>query len=159
MMYRRLHRDKAGELLSAARADVGMTLDELATAIGVEPGVHAAWERGDEQPDEAALVEARRVTRLRPSIVLALCADEILHAADRHRLVDVRVFGSALRGHDTEVSDIDLLVGTTCATSLFDLGGFALAVEEMTGFPVDVLTDDLRGDPHFEHVLEEAVPL
>ncbi|MFJ4220643.1 nucleotidyltransferase domain-containing protein [Curtobacterium luteum] len=158
-MSRRLHRQKAAELLSAARSDVGMTLVELANAIGVEPELVAMWERGDAYPDETALAKARRATRLRPSIPLALFADDILLEAEHHHVVDVRVFGSAVRGHDTERSDIDLLVGTTSDTSLFGLGAFVLAVEELTGFPVDVLTDDLRGDPHFEHVLAEAVPL
>ncbi|MGN6408141.1 MAG: nucleotidyltransferase family protein [Curtobacterium sp.] len=70
------------------------------------------------------------------------------------------MFGSAVRGQDTEASDIDLLVSTTPATSLFDLGGFAHAVESMTGFPVDILLDDfLDEDVHFRHVLVEAVPL
>lgn len=159
MVIRPLPSDKAAELLSAARSDVGMTLVEVATSIGVEPDLLAAWERGDACPDDATLAEARAATRLRPSIPLALFADEILLAAERCHVVDVRVFGSAVRGHDTEHSDIDLLIGTTPETSLFDLGAFVLAVEELTGFSVDILIDDLRGDPHFEHVLAEAVPL
>lgn len=47
----------------------------------------------------------------------------------------------------------------TPATSLFDLGGFAHAAESITGFPVDIRTDDLDGDVHFRHILDEAVPL
>lgn len=69
------------------------------------------------------------------------------------------MFGSTVRGQDTDASDIDLLVSTTPATCLFDLGGFAHAVGSMTGFPVDVLMDDLEEDEHFRHVLVEAVPL
>ena len=95
----------------------------------------------------------------RPSIPLAVHADDVIVAAHRFRLENVRVFGSTIRGRDTVDSDIDLLVSLTAATSVFDLGGFAHAVESITGFPVDVLTDDLDGDVHFRHVFDEAVPL
>lgn len=71
----------------------------------------------------------------------------------------VRAFGSAVRGEDTEHSDIDLLVALSPDASLFDLGGFADAVEQMTGFAVDLLTDDQTDDEHFAHVLQQAVPL
>ncbi|QSB24780.1 nucleotidyltransferase family protein [Curtobacterium sp. 24E2] len=86
-------------------------------------------------------------------------ADSILEEARRFHLDNVRVFGSALRGQDTEQSDIDLLVSLTPAASLFDLGGFAHVVERLTGFDVDILTDDLEDDEHFAPVLAEAVPL
>lgn len=151
--------EKVAALLHAARSDVGMTVGDVAAAAGVNRELLSAWEVGDGAPEAWELARILRTVRLRPSVPLALHADEILDAADRHHLVDVRVFGSAVRGHDTEDSDIDLLVGTTASTSLFDLGGFALAIEGLTGFQVDVLTDDLGADPHFAHVLAEAVPL
>ncbi len=63
------------------------------------------------------------------------------------------------RGRDTPASDIDLLVTPERGTDLFDLGAFVVAVESLTGFPVDVITADLSGDEHFSRVLDEAVPL
>ncbi|MBK0297371.1 nucleotidyltransferase domain-containing protein, partial [Bacillus sp. S34] len=70
---------------------------------------------------------------------------------------NVRVFCSAIRGQDNENSDIDLLVSLTPGASQVDLGGFAHEVEAITGFDVDLLTDDLEDDEHFRHVLDEAV--
>ncbi|WP_258370815.1 nucleotidyltransferase family protein [Curtobacterium sp. MCLR17_034] len=86
-------------------------------------------------------------------------AATILDEAKRFHIENVRVFGSAVRGHDTEHSDIDLLVSLAPAASLFNLGGFADEVERLTGFEVDVLTDDLADDEHLAYVLDEAVPL
>ncbi|WJY00221.1 nucleotidyltransferase domain-containing protein [Curtobacterium sp. 458] len=151
--------EKVAALLCAARSDIGMTLEDVAAAADIDPALLSAWEVGDGTPETSELARILRTVRLRPGVPLALHADEILDAADRHHLVNVRVFGSAVRGHDTEDSDIDLFVGATSSTSLFDLGGFALAVEGLTGIEVDLLIDDLGDDPHFAHVLAEAVPL
>ncbi|WIB12015.1 nucleotidyltransferase family protein [Curtobacterium sp. MCPF17_052] len=98
-------------------------------------------------------------TEMRPSIPLAVHSDDIRVEATRHRLRDVRVFGSVVRGADTAGSDIDLLVRTEPGADLFDLAGFVVAVEAVTGFPVDVLTEDQLDDEHFAHVRDDAVPL
>lgn len=71
----------------------------------------------------------------------------------------MRVFGSAITGRDTETSDIDLLVSVSDSTSIFDLGGFTAAVEEIAGFRVDVLTDRQVDNPHFLYASTEAVKL
>ncbi|MDM7891143.1 helix-turn-helix domain-containing protein [Curtobacterium caseinilyticum] len=136
-----------------------MSQSGLATAAGMQQPSISAYESGRKRPRPETLERILRAARTRPSIPLATYADEVLRAAARFHLRDVRVFGSAVRGHDTELSDIDLLVGLTPEASLFDLGGFAHEVEELTGFPADVLTDDLTDDDHFRHVLDEAVPL
>lgn len=151
--------ERSAALIRASREDVCMSRSSLGSAAGVDPSTIEAFEAGTEQPSEAVLARVLRAARLRPSIPLAIFADEIIAVAREFQLRDVRVFGSTVRGHDTDASDIDLLVSTTPATSLFDLGGFAHAVETMTGFPVDVLLDDLEDDEHFRHVLVEAVPL
>jgi Nucleotidyltransferase domain len=52
----------------------------------------------------------------------------------------VRVFGSVARGEAVETSDVDLLVAPGPDTTLFDLSGFALDVEEIVGRHVDVAT-------------------
>jgi hypothetical protein len=49
------------------------------------------------------------------------------------------VFGSVARGEAVETSDVDLLVAPGPDTTLFDLSGFALDVEEIVGRHVDVL--------------------
>ncbi|QCR42811.1 DNA-binding protein [Curtobacterium sp. SGAir0471] len=151
--------ERAAELIRAAREDVGLSQSALATAAGMQQPSISAYESGRKQPRPETLQRILRAARARPSIPLALYADDVLRAAERFHLRDVRVFGSAVRGEDTEQSDVDLLVGLAPGASLFDLGGFAAAVEDLLGFAADVLTDDLVGDEHFRHVLDEAVPL
>lgn len=151
--------ERAGELIRAARDDLGLSQSDLAAAARMKQPTISAYESGRKQPRPETLDRILRAARVRPSIPLALYADDVLEQAARFHLSNVRVFGSAIRGQDTEDSDIDLLVALTPDASLFDLGGFAHEVERITGFAVDVLTDDLDDDPHFAHVLDEAVPL
>ncbi len=117
--------DRAADLLRAAREDVGMSQSALASAAGMQQPTISAYESGRKQPRGETLARLLRAARVRPSIPLALYADDILRAAERHHLTNVRVFGSAVRGQDHEDSDIDLLVSLTPDASLFDLGGFA----------------------------------
>jgi len=151
--------ERAAELIRAAREDLGLSQTGLAAAAGMQQPTISAYESGRKRPREESLRRILKAAHTRPSIPLAIYADAILDEAKRFHLEDVRVFGSAVRGQDTEHSDIDLLVHLTPAASLFDLGGFAHEVERITGFEVDVLTDDLEDDEHFAHVLDEAVPL
>jgi hypothetical protein len=149
-----------GTLIRAARQDIGMSMDRLAAAAGVPSADLRRFEECAARPAPAVLERILSAAQLRPSIPLALEARAVAELAEQHHLLDVRVFGSLVRGRDTAASDIDLLVTTTPETTLFDLGGFAHGVEERTGFPVDILTDDdLHQDPYFAHVLDEAVPL
>lgn len=151
--------ERAADLIRAARTDVGMSQTSLAAAAGMQQPTISAYESGRKRPRPESLERIMAAARTRPSIPLAVYADEILTEAKRFHLENVRVFGSAVRGQDTEDSDIDLLVSLTPTASLFDLGGFAHEVEAITGFEVDILTDDLGDDEHFRHVLDEAVPL
>lgn len=50
---------------------------------------------------------------MRPSIALATHRAAVREIAHRHRVCDVRVFGSVVRGEDIDGSDIDLLVEPT----------------------------------------------
>ena len=65
---------------------------------------------------------------------------QILAAASQRGLRDVRGSGSVARGEAIETSDVDLLVAPGPDTTLFDLSGFALDVEEIVGRHVDVAT-------------------
>ena len=79
--------------------------------------------------------------------------------AGQYRTANPRVFGSTLHGTDAEGSDLDLLVDALPDTTLFDLGGLQVELEELLGVSVDVLTpEDLPA--HFRaKVLAEARPL
>lgn len=151
--------ERAAELIRAAREDVGLSQTDLAVAAQMQQPTISAYESGKKRPRPESLERIMAAAHTRPSIPLAVYADDILVEAARFHLENVRVFGSAVRGQDTEESDIDLLISLGPGASLFDLGGFADAVENITGFSVDLLTDDLEDDDRFRHVLDEAVPL
>lgn len=77
---------------------------------------------------------------MRPSQALRQHREAICLAAARYRVVNPRVFGSALHGNDREGSDLDLLVDPLPGTTLFDLGGLQDELQELLGVSVDVLT-------------------
>ena len=58
---------------------------------------------------------------MRSSEALTIHCDAIRgDIALRHRVTNVRVFGSVLRGEDTDDSDLDLLVEPTSETTMMD---------------------------------------
>jgi uncharacterized protein len=83
----------------------------------------------------------------------------ILAAARRRGVHDVRVFGSVARDEADAGSDLDLLVAPGPGTTLFDLSGFALDVEEIVGRHVDVATPGGLKARIRDRVLAEAVDL
>jgi predicted nucleotidyltransferase len=96
---------------------------------------------------------------MKPSKALRLHRDEIRKIVERHRTRNVRVFGSVVHGKDTDGSDLDLLVDPEPKTTLLDLGGLQIELEEVLGVPVDVLTPcDLPARLR-EQILREASPV
>lgn len=65
--------------------------------------------------------------------------DEIVDAAARHGVRNVRVFGSVARGEDTAESDVDLLVDLDPGVGMFAVGALESELEEMLGREVDVV--------------------
>lgn len=96
---------------------------------------------------------------MRPSQALALRRNEVLALTAKSKTRNVRVFGSARNGKDQEGSDLDLIVDPLPGATLFDLGGLQVALEELLGVRVDLLTPgDLPG-AFRERVLKDAVPV
>lgn len=85
--------------------------------------------------------------------------EDILRTASKHGAYNVRIFGSVARGDADEQSDLDLLVDMETGRSLFDLGGFLTDLEELLGYPVDVVTEKGLKDRIKSRVLSEAIPL
>ena len=96
---------------------------------------------------------------MRPSEALKLHRDRIREIALSHRVTNPRVFGSVLRGEDTEDSDLDILVEPTKETTLMDIGAIQLEISELLKISIDVLTP--RALPEkFRHIVEqEAQPI
>lgn len=95
----------------------------------------------------------------RPSEVLRTNREFIRDVALLHRTENLRVFGSVLRGEDTESSDLDLLVDPLPGATLLDLGAIQIELEEALGIAVDVLTPGDLPERFRAQVLSEAVPV
>lgn len=96
---------------------------------------------------------------MKPSDVLRRRVDTIREAAARFHVRNPRVFGSVLHGTDTDGSDLDLLVDPQPGTTLFDLGGLQVELEDMLGVPVDVVTPGDLPARIRAQVIAEARPL
>ena len=94
---------------------------------------------------------------MHPSIALQQHRDEIRRIALSHRVTNVRVFGSALRGDDTEESGLDLLVEPTSETTLMDIAKIQVEVAKLLSLKVDVLTPNALPDKFRARMLTEAV--
>lgn len=94
---------------------------------------------------------------MRPSLALQAHRLAIREIAARHRVLNVRVFGSALHGDDTEGSDLDLLVEPTAETTLMDIAKIQVEVARLLHVGVDVLTPNALPDKFRAQVMAEAV--
>ena len=66
------------------------------------------------------------------------------------------MFGSVLRGEDTETSDLDILVDPTLETTLLDIDAIRHELHRLLGVPVDVLTPNALPERFRARVLAEA---
>ncbi|HTY48087.1 MAG TPA: nucleotidyltransferase family protein [Steroidobacteraceae bacterium] len=96
---------------------------------------------------------------MKPSSALALHRDDVRRLVERSRACNPRVFGSVLEGKDTESSDLDILVDTLPGVTLFDLGGLQVALQDLLGVSVDLLTPGDLPQRLREQVLREAIPV
>jgi len=96
---------------------------------------------------------------MRPSQVLGRHRQEVRRVVARHRASNARVFGSAMRGEDTEESDLDLLVDPREDMTLFDIGAIRMELRQLLGVEVDVLTPRALPESFRERVLKDAVPV
>lgn len=96
---------------------------------------------------------------MRPSEALDANRDAIRRVVESHRARNARVFGSVLRGEDTDSSDLDILVDPTLETTLFDIGAIRHELGKLLGVPVDVLTPNGLPDKYRARVLAEADPV
>ena len=97
---------------------------------------------------------------MRPSEALALHRMDIRRVVEQNGARNPRVFGSVVRGEDTDESDLDLLIdaieGTTTLTSLVRI---RREIESLTGVHTDVVTPMGLRERYREAVLAEARPV
>lgn len=96
---------------------------------------------------------------MRPSLLLEANRIAVREIALRHRVGDVRVFGSVVHGDDTDCSDLDVLVEPTDETTLMDIAAIQLELERLLGITVDVLTPNALPDKFRSQVIAEALPV
>jgi len=96
---------------------------------------------------------------MKPSVALALNRAAIRHVVESHRARNARVFGSVLRGQDTDSSDLDILIDPTPETTLFDIGAIRHELVKLLGVQVDVLTPNALPENFRTMVLAEARPV
>lgn len=96
---------------------------------------------------------------MKPSVALDQKRSAVRDAASRFRTANPRVFGSVLHGDDRDGSDLDLLVDALPGTTLFDLGGLQVELEELLGVPVDLLTPGDLPLKYRDQILAEASPV
>ena len=96
---------------------------------------------------------------MKPSDALRINRVAIRRVVEAHRASNVRVFGSAAHGDDTDGSDLDLLIDPSPETTLFDIGAIRHELRTLLGVPVDVLTPMALPDSLREVVFADAVPV
>lgn len=85
--------------------------------------------------------------------------DAVRRLVEQCRARNPRVFGSVLSGKDTEQSDLDILVDPLPGTTLFDLGGLQIALEDLLCIKVDLLTPGDLPRRSRDKLLREALPV
>ena len=83
----------------------------------------------------------------------------IRETVSRFRETNPRVFGSVLHGSDKDGSDLDSLVDVLPGTTLFDLGGLQMKLEQLLGVSVDVKTPRVLPARFRDQVVSEALPV
>ena len=96
---------------------------------------------------------------MKPSEALALHRSAIRRVVASHNASNPRVFGSVLRGEDTESSDLDILIEPTATTTYFDIGVIRHELLTLLGVSVDVLTPGSLPERFRAKVIAEARPV
>ncbi|MGG1944014.1 nucleotidyltransferase family protein [Trinickia sp. NRRL B-1857] len=96
---------------------------------------------------------------MKPSIALNAYRAEICRIVEDNRASNARVFGSVLRGEDTDESDLDLLVEPLPGMSLINVGIIRYKLADLLGVAVDVLTPNALPDNFRARVLAQAQPV
>jgi predicted nucleotidyltransferase len=96
---------------------------------------------------------------VRPSTALNAHRAEVRSIIEANRASNARVFGSVLRGEDTEESDLDLLVEPNPGMTLLNVGTIRYKLSELLGVQVDVLTPNALPEKFRATVIAEAQPV
>ena len=164
----------ASALIRQARERAGLTQSELARAAGTSQPTLAAYETGAKSPSVRSLDRIIRAAGGSLDVKLKVApaaqgqlldelrenANAIRELGRERKIRNIRVFGSAARGEESNASDVDLLVDfDPVRYGLLPLVGFAQDVRAIIGRNVDATTSALLRDDVRVQALAEAVPL
>ena len=89
--------------------------------------------------------------------------EQIYHIAAKYRIRKVYVFGSAARGDNNEISDVDFLVEMYDDASALGIGGFQFEVQQLLGIEIDVIPTfvlpKVNDQDFVQNIQSEAVAL
>jgi len=106
-----------------------------------------------------AMASRRKATARGKDVTLIQLRPIVLRVARRYGAKNVRVFGSFARGEQTKRSDLDLLVEMPENSSLLDLAGLKVDLEEAIKRKVDVVPARSIKPLLRDRILSEARPL
>mgnify|MGYP002737844341 FL=1 len=164
----------ASALIRQARERAGLTQAQLARAAGTSQPTLAAYETGAKSPSVRSLDRIIRAAGGSLDVKLKVAptaqgelldelrehANAIREVGRERKIRNIRVFGSAARGEESDASDVDLLVDfDPVRYGVLPLVGFAQDVRAIIGRNVDVTTSALLRDDVRVQALAEAVPL
>jgi predicted nucleotidyltransferase len=96
---------------------------------------------------------------MKPSEVFAQHRDTIRRIVLESGMTNPRIFGSVLHGDEVDGSDLDLLIDVPPRTGLLEIALVQVALEQVVGVKVDLLTPEDLPLKFRSHVLAEAVPV
>ncbi len=96
---------------------------------------------------------------MRPSEILPQYRETIRQLVLQAGMANPRVFGSVLRGEDSEDSDLDILVDPAPRASLLAMERLQAQLATVTGVKVDLRTPEEIHPKFREKVLSEAASL
>lgn len=95
-----------------------------------------------------------------PTLDLLRTKKDVIHTIARaHHISTVSVTGSVARGEATETSDVDLICETEPNADLYDVAGFELDMEQLLGFPVQVLSASSLHSPLDDSITRDTIAL
>lgn len=137
-------------------AEFRAELPELISRVAANPGTRVLV--GPHRKPEAMLVSIEHAEtvslaqlRSKARIILAL--------AKAHNLSTVSVIGSVARGDQGKDSDVDLICDSLPGTTLYDVMGFELALEELFGTKVSAILRSALDAAKDRELLNDEIPL
>ena len=103
--------------------------------------------------------QGKLVRAMKPSLALEANREAVRALVTKYRTANPRVFGSVVRGEDTDDSDVDILVDPLPGMTLLDLGGLHYELEDLLGVKVDIVTSRAMRKRILDRVVAEALPL